>query len=71
MGQPSFYYATVALPFQIEICNFDRTKSSFPATSLYKEVIFTKKLSYKVLSPHRRYTVEPRYKEVGYNTTLL
>ena len=28
--------------FQIEICNLDRTKSSFLATSLYKKVIFTK-----------------------------
>ena len=57
MGQPSIYHATVALSFQIEICNLDRTKkkkSSFLATSLYKKVIFTKKLSYKVLSPQRR-----------------
>ena len=36
------YHATVALSFQIEICNLDRTKSSFLATSLYKKVIFTK-----------------------------
>ena len=42
MGQPSIYHATVALSFQIEICNLDRTKSSFLATSLYKKVIFTK-----------------------------
>ena len=42
MGQSSFYHATVALSFQIEICNLDRTKSSFLATSLYKKVIFTK-----------------------------
>ena len=42
MGLPSFYYVTVALSFQIEICNLDRTKSSFLATSLYKKVIFTK-----------------------------
>ena len=42
MGQPSFYHATVALSFQIEICNLDSTKSSFLATSLYKKVIFTK-----------------------------
>ena len=27
------------------------------ATSLYKKVIFTKKLSYKVLSPQRRYSI--------------
>ena len=53
--QPSIYHATVALSFQIEICNLDRTKSSFLATSLYKKVIFTKKLSYKVLSPQRQY----------------
>ena len=33
MGHPSFYHATVALSFQIEICNMDRTKSSFLATS--------------------------------------
>ena len=57
MGQPSTYHATVALSFQIEICNLDRTKSSFSsfplfhmnlnnklATSLYKKVIFTKNL---------------------------
>ena len=42
MGQPSIYHATVALSFQIEICNLDRTKSSFLATSLYKKVIFIK-----------------------------
>ena len=42
MGQPSIYHATVALSFQIEICNLDRTISSFLATSLYKKVIFTK-----------------------------
>ena len=42
MGQPSIYHATVALSFQIEICNLDRTKSSFLATSLYKKVIITK-----------------------------
>ena len=42
MGQPLFYHATVALSFQIEICNLDRTKSSCLATSLYKKVIFTK-----------------------------
>ena len=42
MGQPSIYHATVALSFQIEICNLDRTKSSILATSLYKKVIFTK-----------------------------
>ena len=42
MGQPSFYHATVALSFQIEICNLDRTKSSVLATSLYKNIIFTK-----------------------------
>ena len=42
MGQPSFYHATVALSFQIEISNLDRTKSGFLATSLYKKVIFTK-----------------------------
>ena len=42
MGQPSIYHATVALSFQIEICNLDRTKSSFLATSLHKKVIFTK-----------------------------
>ena len=53
MGQPSIYHATVALSFQIEICNLDRTKSSFLATSLYKKVI-KKKLSYKVLSSQRR-----------------
>ena len=35
-------HATVSLSFQIEICNLDRTKSSFLATSLYKKVIFTK-----------------------------
>ena len=44
MGQPSIYHATVSLSFQIEICNLDRTKSSFLATSLYKKVIFTKNL---------------------------
>ena len=37
MGQPSIYHATVSLSFQIEICNLDRTKSSFLATSLYKK----------------------------------
>ena len=42
MGQPSFYHATVALSFQIEIHNLDRTKSSFLATNLYKKVVFTK-----------------------------
>ena len=42
MGQPSIYHATVALSFQIEICNLDRTKYSFLATSWYKKVIFTK-----------------------------
>ena len=42
MGQPSFYHATVALSFQIEICNLDRTKFSFLATSLYQKVIFNK-----------------------------
>ena len=41
MGQPSFYHATVALSFQIEICNLDRTKSSVLATSLYKKMILT------------------------------
>ena len=55
MGQPSIYHATVSLSFQIEICNLDRTISSFLATSLYKKVIFTKNVSYKVLSPQRRY----------------
>ena len=44
MGQPSIYHATVALSFQIEICNLDRTNSSFLATSLYEKVIFTKNL---------------------------
>ena len=48
MGQPSFYHATVALYLQIEICNLDRTKSSFLATSSYEKVIFEKNLSYKV-----------------------
>ena len=42
MGQPSIYHATVALSFQIEICNLDRTKFSVLATSLYKKFIFTK-----------------------------
>ena len=42
MGQPPFYHATVALSFQIEICNLDRTKRRFLATSLYKKVISTK-----------------------------
>ena len=42
MGQPSIYHAIVALSFQIEICNLDRTKSSYLATSLYRKVIFTK-----------------------------
>ena len=32
----------VALSYQIEICNLDRPKSCFLATSLYKKVIFTK-----------------------------
>ena len=41
-GTAFYYHATVALSFQIEICNLDRTKSSFLATSLYKKVIFTK-----------------------------
>ena len=43
MEQSSFYHATVALSFHIEICNLDRTKSSCLATSLYK-VILTKHL---------------------------
>ena len=38
----TIYHATAALSFQIEICNLDRTKSSFLFTSLYKNVIFTK-----------------------------
>ena len=33
MGQPSFYHATAALSFQIEICNSDKTKFSFIALS--------------------------------------
>ena len=41
MGRPSFYHATVALSFQIEICNLDSTKSSFLAAHLYKKVIIT------------------------------
>ena len=36
MGQPTFYHATVALSFQIEICNLDRVKYSFLAASLFK-----------------------------------
>ena len=51
MGQPSFYHATVALSFQIEICNLGRTKSSFVATSLLKNN-FLQTFSYKVLSLH-------------------
>ena len=43
MGQPSFYYATVVLSFQIEISNSDRTKSNFLATSLYEKVISPQK----------------------------
>ena len=54
LGQPSFYRATVALSFQIEIYNLERTKSSLLATSLYKKSNFHQKLSYKVLSPDWR-----------------
>ena len=50
MGQPSIYHATVALSFQIEICNLDRTKSSFLATSLYKRK-FHQKLSTRSCRP--------------------
>ena len=53
MWQPSFNHATVDLSFQIEICNLDRTKSSFLAKSLYKKSNFHHKLSYKVLSLHQ------------------
>ena len=42
MNGTTFYHATVALSFQIEICNLDRTKSSFLPKSLCKKVIFTK-----------------------------
>ena len=45
MGDSSFYHATVALSFQIEIYNLDLgQKCSFLATSLYiyEKVIFTK-----------------------------
>ena len=42
MGQPSFCHVTVALSFQIKICNLDRTKACFVATSLNKKYIFTR-----------------------------
>ena len=38
----------MALPFQIEICNLDRTKSSFLDQ---KKSNFHQKLNYKILSP--------------------
>ena len=47
--QPSIYHATVSVSVQIEICNLDRTKSSFLATSLYKRCIFTKSFCYNGL----------------------
>ena len=55
MGQPYFYHAPGALSVQIEIYNLNRTKYSSLATGLYKKVIFTKKLSYKVSSTHQRH----------------
>ena len=42
MGQSSFCHATVALSFQTENWNFDRTKCSLLATSVYKKVILSK-----------------------------
>ena len=47
--------------FQNEICNLDRTKSSFLATRLYEKVIFTNNwvTTYKVLSLHLRYVGSP------------
>ena len=39
---PQWLFFNLFQSFQIEICNLDRTKSSFLATSLYKKVIFTK-----------------------------
>ena len=45
MGQPSFYHATVALSFQIEICNLDRGRRWFPSFKIiFKKVIFIQNL---------------------------
>ena len=46
MGQPCFYHATVALSFQIEIYNLDRTKASVLHVATH---LFIKK--YKKNSP--------------------
>ena len=64
MGQPSIYHATVALSFQIEICNLDRTKSSFLATSLYKKVIFSKNWDGLVVPATLCSTLNPLFKKL-------
>ena len=54
--------------FQIEICNLDTSKSSFPATSKKREKMKKKKkMSYKVLSTHGRCTLatySPCYSDI-------
>ena len=71
MGQPSFYHATVALSFQIEICNLDKTKSSFLATSLYKNVIFTKNWVTRSCHPSDEYKLLKKVLQFKFDWSYL
>ena len=63
MGQPSFYHATVALSFQVEICNLNRIKSSFLPTSLLYKNNFHRKIELQGFITHRHYTFFPIVKK--------